>query len=100
MLSGGQRLHGRLGMLVPHGDNRNGINVFVGQHDTIVREDFLHAEFLRLFSQAVRSARTKCSQFKVGNANDGFTMNLPEPAQSNDTDAKLVHSASPRYLEW
>ena len=94
MLSGGQRVDGRLGMLVPHGDNRNGINVFVGQHVTIIAKIFFTPNFSACSASAVRAARTKCGQFKVGNTNNGFAMDFPEPSQSNDTDAKLVHAAS------
>ena len=47
MLAGLKRGDGGFGVLVPHGDDRDGIDVGIGQHVAIVAEGLFDAELLR-----------------------------------------------------
>ena len=91
VLAGFERGDGRLGVLVPHGADRDGVDVGIGQHVVIVAVELLDAELLAHRGQPVGRARAEGREFEVGNAGDGLGMDLAEPAQPDHADAQTVH---------
>ena len=95
MLAGLQRGDRRLGVLVPHGADRDGIDVGIGQHVVVVAVELLHPELLAHGGEPVGRAGAERGQFQVGNAGDGLGVDLAEPAESDHPDAQTVHANIP-----
>src|SRR5262249_52006340 len=63
----------------------------IGQHVAIVGVGLAHAELGGLLLQPVGTARAQRRKFEAGQADDGFAVDLAEPAQTDHADADRAH---------
>ena len=87
MLAGRERGDRGLGVLVPHGDDGDGVDVGIGQQFAVVGGGLLDAELLRQRLQPVGRARAQGGELEMRNADDRLAMDLAEPAEADDRDA-------------
>ena len=95
MLAGLERSDRRLGVLVPHGADRDRVDLRIGQHVVVVAVELLDAELLAHGGEAVGRARAERGEFEVGHAGDGLGVDLAEPAEPDHPDAQTVHEYLP-----
>ena len=95
MLAGFERRDCGRGVLVPHGDDRHGVDLGIGKHVAVVGIGLAHAELGRLLLQPVRAARAQRREFEARHADDGFAVDLAEPAQTDHADADRAHRLFP-----
>ena len=95
VLAGFERGDRRLGVLVPHGDDRDGVDLGVGEQLAVVGEGLLHAEFLGELGEPAFGARAERRKLEVRDADDRLAMDLAEPAEPDDADAQPVQSVLP-----
>ena len=98
VLAGFERRDCGLGVLVPHGDDRHGVDLGIGKHVAVVGIGLAHAELGGLLLQPVRAARAQRREFEARHADDGFAMDLAEPAQTDHADADRAHRLFPLYV--
>jgi hypothetical protein len=79
------------GVLVPHGDDRDGVDLGISEHVAIVGVGLAHAELGGLLLQPVGTARAQRREFEARHADDGLAVDLAEPAQTDHADADRAH---------
>ena len=87
-----ERRDRRLGVLVPHGDDRDGVDIRVGEQLAVVGIGLLHAELLGERGETAFGARAERGKLEIGDADDGVAMDLAEPAEPDDADPQPVQS--------
>ena len=80
-------------MLIPHGYNRNRINIWIGQHVAVIAIGFFHAEFGGHLRETVRCSRAQSGELKIGDADNGIAMDFTEPSETNNANAQSIHTS-------
>ena len=95
MLAGFERRDCRLGVLVPHGADRDRVDIGIGEHVFVVAVELLDAELIAHRGEPVRRARAQRRQLEVGNTHNGLGVDFAEPAQPNHPNAQPIHCYPP-----
>ena len=95
MLAGLERGDRRLAVLVPHGADRDRVDIRIGEQVVVVAIELLHPELFAHGGEPVGRARAERGEFQIGDAGDGLGMDLAEPAEPDHPDAQTIHEILP-----
>ena len=95
VLAGLERRERGLGVLIPHGHDRDGVDLGIGEQVAIVAIGLGHAELRRHRGQALGRARAQRGELEVRNADDRLAVDLAEPAEADHADSQPLHHTTP-----
>ena len=95
VLAGLKRGDGGLGVLVPHGHDRHGVDIGIGEQISVVGKGLFDAELLGQFAEPAFRARAERRQLEIGDADDRLAVNFSEPSEPDDANPQPVQALTP-----
>jgi hypothetical protein len=87
-----QRRQGRRGMLVPHGDDADRVDVGIGEQLVVIRIELGDPVFAAELLEPRGRAGAQGGQFERRNRRYGVAVNLAEPSQADHGDSRFLHA--------